>query len=299
MLTTEVKDVMTSMQKYIEKAGVLIEALPYIQNFYEKIIVIKYGGSAMLDPAVRRNVLQDIVFMNYVGMRPVLVHGGGPFINKRLEASGQKGIFKNGYRITDEATMKVVEDCLEDVNREIVQEITSLGSSAISLSGKDDHLIMTKRHVPLDGVDIGFVGDVTNINSKLIEKLVTSDIIPVISPIGIGTDGFAYNVNADTAAAEVANSLAALKFVLLTDQDGILKDPKDLSTLLTHLNREEIDRLIASGVIYGGMIPKVKACSRAMDGGVRKAHIVNGTIPHALLLEIFTDKGIGTEIVPT
>ncbi|MCA9396319.1 MAG: acetylglutamate kinase [Candidatus Omnitrophica bacterium] len=286
------------MQKYIEKAGVLIEALPYIRNFYEKIVVIKYGGSAMLDPAVRRNVLQDIVFMNYVGMRPVLVHGGGPFINKKLEAQGQKGVFKNGYRVTDEATMRIVEDCLEDVNREIVQEITSLGSSAISLSGKDDHLIMTKRHETADGEDIGFVGDVTDINSNLIQKLVTSDIIPVISPIGIGIDGFAYNVNADTAAAEVANSLAALKFVLLTDQDGILKDPKDISTLITHLDIKEIDKLIASGVIYGGMIPKVRACTRAMDGGVRKSHIVNGAIPHALLLEIFTDKGIGTEIVP-
>ncbi|MFT5206329.1 MAG: acetylglutamate kinase [Candidatus Omnitrophota bacterium] len=285
------------MTKYIEKATVLIEALPYIRNFYEKVVVIKYGGAAMLTPAIRRAVLQDIVFMNYVGMRPLLIHGGGPFINKRLEQSGKQAHFVSGYRVTDEETMQVVEDELTSINREIVQEITSLGASAISLSGKDDHLIMTKKHADIDGVDIGYVGDVNKVNVEILQKMVTSDIIPVISPIGIGIDGFAYNVNADTAAAEIARALKALKFVLLTDVDGIRSDASKPETKISHLLVTEAEGLIADGTITAGMIPKVRACLRAMDRGVKKAHIINGTTPHALLLEIFTEQGIGTEIV--
>jgi len=285
------------MQKLIEKADVLIEALPYIKNFYEKIVVIKYGGSAMLDPAVRRGVLEDIVFMNYVGMRPILVHGGGPFINKRLEARGKKVTFVSGYRVTDEETMGIVEEALTQVNRETVQEIIALGASAISLSGKDDHLIETKKHPEIDGTDIGFVGDVTRVNVGVLEKLVTSDIIPVVSPIGIGQDGYGYNVNADNAAAEIARELKALKIVLLTDVDGIRKIKEDPETLIPHVRQQEADELIQSGSVQGGMIPKVRACLRAMDRGAKKAHIINGKTPHALLLEIFTDKGIGTEIV--
>ncbi len=286
-----------SMTKYIEKATVLIEALPYIRNFYEKVVVIKYGGAAMLNPAIRRNVLQDIVFMNYVGMQPLLVHGGGPFINKRLEQSGKQPHFVSGYRVTDEETMQVVEDELTAINREIVQEITSLGASAISLSGKDDHLIMTKKHADINGIDIGYVGDVNKVNVEILQKMVTSDIIPVIAPIGIGIDGFAYNVNADTAAAEIARALKALKFVLLTDVDGIRSDATNAETKMSHLLVSEAEGLIANGAVTGGMIPKVRACLRAMDRGVKKAHIINGTTPHALLLEIFTQQGIGTEIV--
>jgi len=285
------------MEKYIAKADVMIEALPYIQSFFEKIVVIKYGGSAMLDDTIRKDVLQDIVFMNFVGMRPILVHGGGPFINKKLEAKGKKAVFMNGVRVTDEDTMAVVDEALTEVNREIVRDLISLGASSISLSGKDDHLVMTKKHPEVDGVDLGYVGEVTQCNVSILEKLVTSDIIPVISPIGIGKDGFAYNVNADTAAAEIARELKALKFVLLTDKDGILADVKDPSTLISQVKFAEAEELIQKGVIGGGMIPKVRACLRAMDRGVKKAHIINGTIPHALLLEIFTDKGIGTEIV--
>ncbi len=285
------------MEKYIAKADVMIEALPYIQSFFEKIVVIKYGGSAMLDDTIRRDVLQDIVFMNFVGMRPILVHGGGPFINKKLEAKGKKAVFMNGVRVTDEDTMAVVDEALTEVNREIVRDLISLGASSISLSGKDDHLVMTRKHPEVDGVDLGYVGEVTQCNVSILEKLVTSDIIPVISPIGIGKDGFAYNVNADTAAAEIARELKALKFVLLTDKDGILADVKDPSTLISQVKFAEAEEYIQKGVIGGGMIPKVRACLRAMDRGVKKAHIINGTIPHALLLEIFTDKGIGTEIV--
>jgi len=285
------------IKELIEKADVMLEALPYIRAFYDKTVVIKYGGSIMHDADNRRRILEDIVFMNYVGMQPILVHGGGPFINERLKSMNKEVRFVNGYRVTDEDTMVVVEQELIEVNREIVRELTQLGSTAISLSGKDDHLIVTRKHPDIDGIDIGFVGEVTRINGDVLEKLVTSDIIPVIAPIGVGRDGNAYNVNADTAAAEIAKDVGALKFVLLTDVDGILKDRKDATSLISHVTLGEIEGLIASGVISGGMIPKVRACLRSLERGVKKAHIVNGKIPHALLLEIFTDQGIGTEIV--
>jgi acetylglutamate kinase len=285
------------MQKLIAKADVLLEALPYIRAFYDKTVVIKYGGSIMHDAETRRGILQDIVFMNYVGMQPVLVHGGGPFINERLAKLNKQVKFVEGTRVTDEETMAVVEEELTEVNKEIVRELLALGSTAISLSGKDDHLIETRRHPEINGVDVGYVGEVTRVNGDVLEKLVTSDIIPVISPIGIGKDGYAYNVNADNAAAEIARNVGALKFMLLTDVDGILRDPKSPASLVSHVNAPEAEELIASGVISGGMIPKVRACLKSIERGVKKAHIVNGKIPHALLLEIFTDTGIGTEIV--
>ncbi len=286
------------MEDIIRKADVLIEALPYIQSFYDKTMVIKYGGAAMTDTEIRRNVLEDIVFMSYVGMRPVLVHGGGPFISKRIEELGNEVKFVQGYRVTDEETMELVEEELIKVNREIVREIISLGGSAISLSGKDDHLIEVKKHADIDGTDIGFVGDITKVNGDVIQKMLTSDIIPVIAPIGIGKDGFTYNINADQAAAEIARNLGAHKFVLLTNVRGILKDPTNPETLLSHVTVGEIDSLIESKILTSGMIPKVRACMRALDrGSVKKTHIVDGRIPHGILLEIFTDKGIGTEIV--
>lgn len=285
------------MEEIIHKADVLIEALPYIQSFYDKTIVIKYGGAAMTDPVIRRDVLEDIVFLSYVGMRPILVHGGGPFINQRLEEIGKEVKFDKGFRVTDEETMEVVEDVLGKVNRDIVREIISLGGSAISLSGKEDHLIEVKKYIPEEGVDIGFVGDITKINGDVIQKMITSDIIPVISPIGIGKDSFTYNVNADNAAAEISRSLRALKLMLLTNVRGILTDLNDPETLLSHVETSDINGLIEKKVIAGGMIPKVKACVRALERGVKKTHIIDGKIPHGLLLEIFTDRGIGTEIV--
>lgn len=281
----------------IKKAEVLIEALPYIQLFYDKTIVIKYGGAAMTDPTIRREVLEDIVFMSYVGMRPVLVHGGGPFISKRLEEMKKEVKFVKGFRVTDEETMEVVEEELTKINRDIVREIISLGGSAISLSGFEDHLIEVKKCPDIDGQDIGFVGDVTKINGDVVQRMLTSDIIPVISPIGIGKDGFTYNVNADNSAAEIARSLRAHKLVLLTNVMGIMTDVKDPDSLIGHATEEEIEALIKKGVIGGGMIPKVRAALRALDRGVKKTHIIDGKIPHGLLLEIFTDKGIGTEIV--
>ena len=285
------------MEEMIKKADVLIEALPYIQNFYDKTIVIKYGGAVLTDVSIRRNVLEDIVFMSYVGMRPVLVHGGGPYISKRLEELGKEPKFVQGFRVTDEEGIEIVEQELDKVNREIVREIISLGGSAISLSGKEDHLIEAKKHADIDGQDIGFVGEITKINGDVIQKMITSDIIPVISPIGIGKDGFTYNINADQASAEIARSLSALKLALLTNVHGVFKDINDPSSIISHITVGEIEGLMEKKIITGGMIPKLKACTRALERGVKKVHIINGKIPHGLLLEIFTDKGIGTEIV--
>ena len=285
------------MEEMIKKADVLIEALPYIQSFYDKTIVIKYGGAAMTDNGIRRNVLEDIVFTSYVGMRPVLVHGGGPYISKRLEEIGKEVKFVKGFRVTDDETMEIVEEELSKINREIVREIISLGGSAISLSGKEDHLLEVKKHADIDGEDIGFVGEITKINGDVIQKMITSDIIPVISPIGVGKDGFTYNVNADQASAEIAKGLGALKLVLLTNVRGIMRNQADAESLVPHVNVAEVENLMGTQVITGGMIPKVKACIRALERGVKKTHIIDGKIPHGILLEIFTDKGIGTEIV--
>ena len=285
------------MEEMIKKADVLIEALPYIQSFYDKTIVIKYGGAAMTDPVIRRDVLEDIVFMSYVGMRPLLVHGGGPFISKRLEELNKEVKFIKGYRVTDEETMEVVEEELTKINRDIVREVISLGGSAISLSGNEDHLIEVKKHAEVEGQDIGFVGEITKINGDVVQRMLTSDIIPVISPIGIGKDSFNYNVNADQAAAEIARSLRAQKLVLLTNVRGILTEQDHSESLLSHATEAEIETMIKSNIINGGMIPKVRACLRALDRGVKKTHIIDGKIPHGILLEIFTDKGIGTEIV--
>ncbi len=285
------------MDDIIKKADVLIEALPFIQSFYDKTVVIKYGGAVLTDTEIRRNVLEDIVFMSYVGMRPVLVHGGGPYISKRLESTGKIPKFVQGFRVTDEETIEVVEEELTKINREIVREIISLGGSAISLSGREDHLIEVKKHADIDGEDIGFVGEVTKVNGDVISKMITSDIIPVISPMGIGKDGLTYNVNADQAAAEIARNLSALKFILLTNVRGILKNLEDPESVISHITIAEVDEYMEKKVIGGGMIPKVRACMRALDRGVKKTHIIDGRIPHGLLLEIFTDKGIGTEIV--
>ena len=285
------------MEEMIKKADVLIEALPYIQSFYDKTIVIKYGGAVLTDATIRRNVLEDIVFMSYVGMRPVLVHGGGPFISKRLEDMGKTPRFVSGFRVTDEETMEVVEEELGKVNRDIVRDIIAHGGSAISLSGREDHLIEVKKHADIDGEDVGFVGDVTKINYDVVQKMITSDIIPVISPIGIGKDGFTYNVNADQAAAEIARAMGALKLAYLTNVKGIFKTADDPESVISHITVAEIEELVQKKVISGGMIPKVRSCIRALERGVKKVHIINGQIPHGLLLEIFTDKGIGTEIV--
>lgn len=281
----------------LAKANVLIEALPYIQNFYDKTIVIKYGGAAMTDPTIRRNVLEDIVFMNYVGMRPILVHGGGPALSKKLSELGKETKFVRGFRVTDENTMRIAEHEFMKINREIVQEIKMLGGSAMSLSGSEDRLIEVRKHAPIDGEDIGFVGEVTAINGSVLQKMIAGDIIPVIPPMGVGPDDHTYNINADQVAADVAAATHALKLVILTNVQGIFKNIGNPDSLMSHVNLDQVEELEKNGSISGGMVPKVNACIEALSRGVPKTHILDAKIPHALLLEIFTDKGIGTEIV--
>ena len=286
------------MDDIIKKAGVLIEALPYIKNFYDKTIVIKYGGAAMTDDALRRSVLEDIVFMNYVGMQPILVHGGGPKLTQRLKDLGITTKFVEGYRVTDEETMRIAEEEFMKINADIVRELKSLGASAMSLSGKEDGFIEVQKHAPIEGVDLGYVGEIKNIDTDVISKMLTTDIIPVIPPVGVGeSDGHAYNINADQVASEVAAALSALKLVVLTNVQGILRNIDNTDSLITHVTLSQVKQLIDSGVVSGGMLPKVNACVHALEHGVTKSHILDAKIPHALLLEIFTDKGVGTEFV--
>ena len=286
------------MEDVIKKADVLIEALPYIQNFYDKPVVIKYGGSAMTNAAIRRNVLEDIVFMSYVGMRPILVHGGGPALSRRLLEKGKEPKFVKGFRVTDEETMRMAEEEFMKINHDIVREIKGLGGSAMSLNGKEDHVIEVKKYRAEGGEDIGFVGEVVKVNADLLQKMIVGDIIPVIPPVGIGSeDGLAYNINADQVAAEIAAAIGALKLIVLTNVRGILKNVTNSDSLLSHVTLAQIEGLKNDDVLEGGMIPKVNACVYALEHGVQKTHILDAKIPHALLLEMFTDKGIGTEIV--
>ena len=292
---------MNALQGSIEKAATLIEALPYIQKFRGKIAVVKYGGSTMVGGQEEDTVLKDVVFMASVGICPVIVHGGGPAINRRLEEQGVETQRINGLRVTDQATMEVVEDVLlGEVNAGIVRDIKAVGGKAVGLSGKDAGVLNVHKHWAntADGqVDIGFVGDVERVYTEPIIDLIEGGMIPVIAPIGRGQDGQSYNVNADTAAGEIAAALCAEKLVFLTDVTGIMRDPAVSSTLISTLHILNVEDLIKEAVISGGMIPKVEACVKAVKSGVRKTHVVDGRIPHSMLLEIFTREGIGTEIV--
>ena len=282
------------MKEAIKKAKVLMEALPYIKSFYDKTVVIKYGGSAMLDEELKKSVIQDIIFMEYVGMHPVVVHGGGAQISELMKKLGKKPEFIKGMRVTDKETAEIVEMVLDGkINSEIVKLINENGGNAAGLSGKDGNLIRAKKLLGEKGEDMGYVGEVESINPGIIDVLGKQDFIPVISPIGAGKDGHTYNMNADVVAGELAIALKAHKLVLLTDVKGIYKG----RTLLPTLKIRDAKKLIEKGVIEAGMIPKVKACITALKAGVAKTHIIDGRIPHSLLLEIYTDKGIGTEIV--
>jgi acetylglutamate kinase len=283
------------MQEAIKKADVLIEALPYIRQFHKKIIVVKYGGSILGEEKIRKSVLEDIVFMNFMGLRPVLVHGGGPNISDRMRATGKKTDFVDGMRVTDDATLAVVEEELKKLNDIIVKEINELGAKAVGLNGKDNLLVQAEKKKA--NIDLGRVGHVTGVNSQVILEYLDKDKIPVILPMGVGEDNLVYNVNADEAAAYVAEALKAEKFVLLTNVKGIMRNPEDSSSFISTLTRDEAKSLIQVKVVQEGMIPKVKACIHALGKGVKKTHMVDACIPHALLLEIFTDQGIGTEIV--
>lgn len=285
----------TDMQ-FINKANILIEALPYIQKLWGKTIVIKYGGNAMVDPSLTRKILEDVTLLKYVGLNPILVHGGGPEINAMLKRVDVKSEFHNGLRITDDATMEIVQMVLAGkLNKNIAAEIGTLGGKAIGMCGKDAGLIVVKKKPPLpDGVDLGHVGDIVKVNTKLLNTLCTDEYIPVISSVGVDENGDSYNINADTAAAAIATALKAEKLIYLTDIDGVRRMADDPTTLIPVMTVEQAHAYIADGTITGGMIPKVTACVDAIEKGVRRVHIINGTIPHPIILEIFTDRGIGT-----
>ena len=283
------------MREAIKKSDVLIEALPYIKKFFEKIVVIKYGGAAVEAKGIANGILEDIIFMNYAGMRPILVHGGGPFISKMMKSSGLEPKFIHGRRFTDTQTLHIIDRALGIINRKLVRTLKEMGAKAFGLSGRENGLIKVKK-MKLD-YDLGFVGEVTSVDTTVVKRLIEDNIIPVVYPLGLGRDGNTYNVNADDVASEIAMALKAEKFVLLTNVRGIMKDKADSKTLYNTIRAGEVERLIKRRVIDSGMIPKAKSCINAIRGGVKKAHILDASIPHALLLEIFTDKGIGTEIV--
>ena len=283
------------MDQLVEKASILIEALPYIRKFRGKEILVKYGGAAMSYPEVRENVLHDLVFMNYVGIRPILIHGGGTAITENLKKKGIESRFVSGLRVTDRDTIQVVAQTLAEINKEIVRDINQFGAHAVGLSGHDSKILNVVKH-RANG-DVGFVGEVKSVNSRPIRKLTKANAIPVILPLGIDKTKELYNVNADEAAAKIAAGLQVQKLMILTNVQGIFRDRENPESLIPSLRVDEVENLIREGVITDGMIPKVNACIAALQGGVKKAHIIDGRIKHSLLLEIFTDRGIGTEIV--
>ena len=285
-----------SMQKYLDKAEVLIEALPYIQKFNRKIIVVKYGGSAMLDEELKKRVIQDVTLLKLVGFKPIIVHGGGKEINHMLGRLGIESQFKNGLRVTDEATMEVAEMVLGKVNKSLVQLVESLGVRAIGVSGKDGGLLKVKKKYA-NGEDIGFVGEVTEVNGQILLDLIEKDFLPIVCPIGLDDEFNTYNINADDAACAIAQAMKVEKLAFLTDIEGVYKDPKDPSTLISELAISEAEKLMEEGYIGGGMLPKLQNCIDAINSGVSRVHILDGRIPHCLLLEIFTKKGIGTAIL--
>ena len=289
------------MQQAINKAKILMEALPYIRAFNNKTFVIKFGGNAMVDPVLSHSFALDIILLNYVGIRPVIVHGGGPQIGEFMDRLGMETKFVDGLRVTDKDAIDIVEMVLVGkINKEIVGHINQNGGKAVGLSGKDGNLLMAEKiwlkdkNDPSKKVDIGMVGEVKSVNPNVINTLDTDQFIPVIAPLGAGEDGETYNINADTAAGEIASALKAEKLILLTDVEGV-KDKND--KLLSTLTEQEIEKSIETGSISGGMIPKVNCCCKALDKGVSKAHIIDGRVEHAVLLEIFTDVGVGTQIV--
>ena len=285
------------MDKYIEKANILIEALPYIRRLSGKTVVIKYGGAAMLSEELSRKIMQDITLLKYVGVNPIVVHGGGGDINALLKKYDVEPQFHNGLRVTDPMTMEIVQMVLTGkINKEIVSQLGVAGSKAIGLCGKDASLIQAEKLVLEDGFDMGRVGKITGINTKLLNTLTQDEYIPVIAPIGVGEDGESYNINADTVAGDIAAALSAEKLMFLTDIDGIRSIPDDPDTLIYEISIDEIYKYINNGVIFGGMLPKVDGCIKAIRSGVKRTHILNGTIPHPILLEIFTDTGIGTMV---
>lgn len=287
----------SDMQKLIEKANILCEALPYIHALSGKTVVIKYGGNAMLDEEIINTIIQDIVMLKIVGVNPILVHGGGPEINLYLKKLNIPSRFHKGMRITDKETMEIVQMVMGGkINKDITSRINMFGIKAIGLCGKDAQLIEVEKYNSPDGIDLGYVGEIININTTLLNKISHDEFIPVIAGIGTDKKGEAYNINADVVAGEIAARINAEKLIFLTDIDGLRKVPSDPSTLISVISVSEIQKMISSGEITDGMIPKVMACVKGIERGISRVHIINGTTPHPILLEIFTNKGIGTMV---
>lgn len=284
------------MEKVLEKASVLVEALPYIQKFNRKIIVIKYGGSAMSDEAMQKKVIEDCVLLKLVGFKPIVVHGGGKAISKWVEKTGKEAEFYKGLRITDAETMEIAEMVLNRINKNLVAMAEQLGVRAIGISGKDGKLLNVNRRY-VDGKDIGFVGDIKNVDAKILFDLLDADFLPIVAPIGLDDEFNTYNINADDAACEIAKAVGADKLAFLTDIDGLFRDLNDPTSLISRITTSDARGLINGGFIGGGMLPKLGNCIQAVEDGVRSVHILDGRIPHCLLLEIFTKKGIGTMII--
>ncbi|MBD9029917.1 acetylglutamate kinase [Eshraghiella crossota] len=278
------------------KAEVLIEALPYIQKFNRKIIVVKYGGSAMVDEELKKKVIEDVVLLKLVGFKPIIVHGGGKEISKWVDKVGMETHFVNGLRVTDVPTMEIAEMVLNRVNKSLVSLVQNLGVEACGISGKDGEILKVTKKLS-NGEDIGFVGEVKEVNPKLILDLIENDFLPVICPVGTDENGNSYNINADDAACAIAKAVKAEKLAFLTDIEGVYRDKDDPGTLISELDLEEAHELIKDGYIGGGMLPKLNNCIDAVENGVSRVHIMDGRIPHCLLLEIFTNNGIGTAIL--
>jgi acetylglutamate kinase len=280
----------------LEKAQVLIEALPYIQRFNRKIIVVKYGGSAMIDENLKKQVIQDVTLLKLVGFKPIIVHGGGKEISRWVGKVGMEPVFVNGLRKTDEDTMEIAEMVLNKVNKSLVKLVEELGVSSVGISGKDGGLLKVEKKYS-DGQDIGFVGEITDVNPKILYDLLEKDFLPIVCPIGMDENFQTYNINADDAACAIAKAVSAEKLAFLTDIEGVYKDPEDKNSLISELTLTEARALINDGFIGGGMLPKLNNCIDAIENGVSRVHILDGRIAHCLLLEIFTNKGIGTAIL--
>ena len=285
-----------NMQQYLDKAQVLIEALPYIQRFNRKIIVVKYGGSAMVDEDLKKRVIEDVTLLKLVGFKPIIVHGGGKEISRWVGKVGMEPRFINGLRVTDADTMEIAEMVLGKVNKSLVQLVESLGVRAIGISGKDGALLKVEKKYS-DGKDIGYVGEIKEVNAPILYDLLEKDFLPIVCPVGLDDDYNTYNINADDAACSIARAVKAEKLAFLTDIEGVYKDPGDPKTLISELRVDEARKLMEDGYIGGGMLPKLTNCIDAIENGVSRVHILDGRIPHCLLLEIFTNKGIGTAIL--
>lgn len=280
-------------EKYLQKAEVLIEALPYIQKFNRKVIVVKYGGSAMSDEDLKRNVIKDVTLLKLVGFKPIVVHGGGKDISNWVKKVGKEAQFINGLRVTDAETMEIAEMVLSKVNKSLVSMVEELGVRGIGISGKDGGLLKVEKKYS-DGKDIGFVGEITEVNTKILEDLLEKDFLPIVAPIGLDENFVTYNINADDAACAIAKAMGADKLAFLTDIEGVFKDPSDPSTFVSRLTVSEANEMVEKGYIGGGMLPKLKNCTDAIEAGVNRVHILDGRKMHSLLLEVFTNKGIGT-----